>query len=159
MKKAGVKPSVGWARIFLITILTSLMPAPAAFADSAQGTARIDLEVVVGDVSSNRGDVRIAVFSETDAALFPDRLPPLKQSVAATGQPITFYFHNLAAGRYAVLAFHDENSNEILDRNPFGIPKEPWGVTGKRSFGRTPRHAESTFALDGEHRKITIHLE
>lgn len=147
------------SRIFLITILASLMSTPAVFAGSTQDAAKIDLEIVVDDVSSSRGNVRIAVFSEADAMLFPDHLPPLKQIVAATGQPITFYFNNLAIGRYAALAFQDENSNEILDRNFFGIPKERWGVTGKRPFGRNPHYAESIFVLDREHQKIIIHLE
>ena len=146
-------------RIFCITILTSIMYTPAAFADSTREAIKTDLEVVVDGVSNGRGNVRVTVYSEADAALFPDHFPPLKQSVAATGQSITFHFDNLAAGHYAVLAFHDENSNEILDRNLFGIPNEPWGVTGKRPFGRNPRYIESTFVLDKEHQKITIHLE
>ena len=135
------------------------MYTPAAFADSMQDAIKTDLEVVVDGVSNSRGNVRIAVFSEADAALFPDHFPPLKQSVAATGQAFTFHFNNLVAGKYAVLAFHDENSNEILDRNLFGIPKEHWDDTGKRPFGRAPRFAELTFMLDSEHHKIIIHLE
>lgn len=146
-------------RIFLIAILTSLMYTFAAFAGGMQNVIKTDLEVVVDGVSNSRGNVLIAVFSEADAALFPDHFPPLKQSVAATGQAITFHFNNLVAGKYAVLALHDENSNEILDRNFFGIPKERWGVTGQRPFGRAPRFAESIFVLDREHQKITIHLE
>lgn len=147
------------SRIFLITVLTGLILSFPAFADSTHDASGTDLEVVVDGVSGSRGSVRLAVFSEADAALFPDNLPPLKQSVAATGQAIAFHFNNLATGNYAALAFQDENSNEVLDRNFFGIPKERWGVTGKRPFGRAPRYAESTFTLDREHHKITIHLE
>lgn len=146
-------------RIFLIAVLTSLILIFPAFADSGRGATGIDLEVVVDGVSGSRGNVRLAVFSEADAALFPDDLPPLKQSVAATGQVITFHFNDLATGRYAALVFQDENSNGTLDRNFFGIPKERWGVTGKRPFGRSPRYIESTFVLDKEHQRITIHLE
>jgi len=135
------------------------MYTPSAFADSMQDAIKTDLEVVVDGVSNSRGNVRIAVFSEADTALFADHLPPLKQIVAATGQPITFYFNNLTTGHYAALAFQDENSNGILDRNFFGIPKERWGVTGKRPFGRNPRYIESIFVLDREHQKTIIHLE
>lgn len=135
------------------------MFTPAAFSDGMQDAIKTDLEVVVDGVPNGRGNVRVTVYSEADAALFPDHFPPLRQSVAATGQAITVHFNNLVAGKYAVLAFHDENGNEILDRNLFGIPKEHWGITGKRPFGRAPRFAESTFVLDSEHQKITIHLE
>lgn len=147
------------SRIFCITILTGLVFIHPAFAESTHNAIKIDLEVVVDGVSSSRGNVRIAVFPEADAALFPDGLPRLKQSVVATGQATTLYFNSLAAGHYAVLAFHDENSNETLDRNLFGAPKEHWGVTGKRPVGRSPRFAESVFMLDSEHHKVTIHLE
>ena len=147
------------SQIFLITTLTSLIPIFPAFADSTHDAIGIDLEVVVDGVSNSHGNVRVAIFSEADAALFPDNLPPLKQSVAAAGQAINVNFNNLATGHYAALVFQDENSNEMLDRNFFGIPKERWGVTGTRPFGRNPRYAESTFMLDREHHKITIHLE
>lgn len=146
-------------RIFSLLFLACLALISPAFADSTRDAIGIDLLVVVDGVSGSRGNVRLAVFSEADAALFPDRFPQLKQSVAATDQAIAFHFNNLAAGRYAALAFQDENSNEILDRNFFGIPTERWGVTGKRPLGRSPRYIESTFILDKEHQKITIHLE
>jgi len=146
-------------RTLLTTILTSLILSLPAFADSVHDAINADLEVVVDGVFTSHGNVRLAVFSEVDAPLFPGDLPPLKQNIAATAKAITFHFNNLATGRYAALAFQDENSNEILDRNLFGIPKERWGVTGKRPFGRNPRYVESTIMLDREHNKITIHLE
>lgn len=148
-------------RIFLVSVLTSIVFTLPAFADDTQNAAKtkIDLDVVVDGVSGSSGNVRLAVYSEADVALFPDQLPPLKQFAAAAGQAITFHFDSLAPGRYAALAFHDENSNEILDRNFIGIPKEHWGVSGTRPFGRNPRFAESVFVLDVQHRKIAINLE
>ncbi len=146
-------------RIFMYTALAVAVFAQPAFADPAQPKDKADLEVVVEGVSNNSGNVRLAVFSEADAELFPDQIPPLKQIAVAAGQAITFHFSDLAAGRYAALAFHDENSNAILDRNFLGIPRERWAVTGTRPFGRNPRFAESTFVLDAQHRKITLHLE
>ena len=146
-------------RIFLIASATSFMFTLTAFAESTQHAIKNSLEVVVDGVTNSHGNLRIALFSTDDAALFPDRLPPLKQVVAAISQDTTFHFTGLAAGHYAVLVFHDENSNEILDQNFFGIPKEPWAVTGKRPFGSAPRFADSTFMLNSEHQKITLHLE
>lgn len=130
-----------------------------AVAANAQGPVKIDLEVEVTGLSNHNGKVRLALYSEADAALFPDQLPPLKQFAPAAGQPVTFHFSNLAPGRYAALAFQDENSNDILDRNFLGIPKEHWGVTGKRPLASNPRFAESVFVPDRGHRKIVIHLE
>jgi uncharacterized protein (DUF2141 family) len=38
-------------------------------------------------------------------------------------------FTNLEPGRYASVAFHDENGNGELDRNFLGIPAEPYGFS------------------------------
>jgi len=38
-------------------------------------------------------------------------------------------FPGVAAGTYAVSAFHDENSNGKLDRNFMGIPREGVGAS------------------------------
>lgn len=146
-------------KILLISMLSAFVFAPAAFADSAQSVIKSDLEVVVDGIHNSLGNVRVAVFSDADASLFPDHAPPLKQSIPATGQPVTLHFDTLAAGRYAVLAFHDENSNAILDKNFLGVPSERWGATGKRPFGRKPIYMESVFEIDSEHHKITLHLE
>lgn len=139
-------------------ILSVLFFVPPAFAEPNDDEIGVDLAVVVEGAPNNRGNVRIAIFSEAEAGLFPEDVPLFKQIAAANDQPITFKFNNLAAGRYAALVFHDENSNEILDRNFFGIPKECWGVTGKRPYGSNPRYVESVFVLDREHNKITIFL-
>lgn len=146
-------------RIFLIVGVTSLMFTFTAFAEDTQHIIKCQLDIVVDGVANSRGSLRIALFSTTEAALFPDHLPQLKQVVAATGQDATFHFTNLATGHYAALVFHDENSNELLDRNFFGIPREHWAVTGKRPFGRAPSFEDSMFILNSEHHKITLHLE
>ena len=38
-------------------------------------------------------------------------------------------FSNLAPGRYAAIAFHDENGNGKLDKNFLGVPTEPYGFS------------------------------
>jgi uncharacterized protein (DUF2141 family) len=38
-------------------------------------------------------------------------------------------FTNLAPGRYAAVAFHDENGNSRLDKSLLGMPTEPYGFS------------------------------
>jgi uncharacterized protein (DUF2141 family) len=38
-------------------------------------------------------------------------------------------FSNLPPGRYAVIAFHDENGNGKLDKNVLGVPTEPYAFS------------------------------
>ncbi len=48
-------------------------------------------------------------------------------------QAVVVIWKGLPAGKYGVVAIHDENANAHLDRNMFGIPKEGFG------FANNPR--------------------
>jgi uncharacterized protein (DUF2141 family) len=50
------------------------------------------------------------------------------------------YTFSLKAGQYAISAFHDENNNQKLDRNSFGMPKEKYGFSNnvRGTFGPPP---------------------
>lgn len=62
------------------------------------------------------------------------------------------------AATYAVSAFLDENGNGRLDRNAFGLPKEPWGVSNNaRPALRAPRFSEARFSV-GAGQKKTVQL-
>lgn len=52
---------------------------------------------------------------------------------AISGNTATIVFANIPAGKYVVVAMHDENSNTKLDKNFLGIPKEGFG------FSNNPR--------------------
>lgn len=46
----------------------------------------------------------------------------------------TLHFENLSSGSYAVVVFHDENDNGVLDHGLLG-PAEPLGFSGGFSLG------------------------
>jgi uncharacterized protein (DUF2141 family) len=50
--------------------------------------------------------------------------------------------------RWAVSAHHDQNNNDQLDKNAFGIPIEPYGFSNnpKRGFG-PPKFDEACFSI------------
>jgi uncharacterized protein (DUF2141 family) len=58
---------------------------------------------------------------------------------------------NLSPGKYAFKYFHDENSNEKLDANWIGIPKEGFGFSNnaKGTFG-SPSHKKTIFELTAD---------
>jgi uncharacterized protein (DUF2141 family) len=61
-------------------------------------------------------------------------------------------FTNLEPGRYAAVAFHDENGNGKLDKNFLGIPAEPYGFSNHaQGFLGPPSFADAAIALgDGD---------
>jgi uncharacterized protein (DUF2141 family) len=65
---------------------------------------------------------------------------------------------NLPSGEYAISLFHDVNSNNILDKNMFGIPSEDYGFSNnaKGTFG-PPKYEDAKFTIN-ESKIIKINL-
>ncbi|MDB5247596.1 MAG: hypothetical protein JWQ40_1990 [Segetibacter sp.] len=65
-------------------------------------------------------------------------------------------FTNIPAGTYALFVFHDENSNNKIDKNFIGIPKEGYGASkNKLPFAGAPTYDENKFVVDN---KATVKL-
>jgi uncharacterized protein (DUF2141 family) len=61
-------------------------------------------------------------------------------------------FSNLEPGRYAAVAFHDENGNGKLDKNFLGVPAEPYGFSNNvQGFLGPPTFGDAAMVLgDGD---------
>jgi len=85
-----------------------------------------DLTIDVTGLKNAKGKVLVAVYDRAEGFLKqPARVAAAdaqegKVSVAITGLPV---------GDYAFTAFHDQNGNGTLDKNPVGMPVEPYGFS------------------------------
>ena len=62
-------------------------------------------------------------------------------------------------GRYAAIAFHDENGNGKLDKNFLGVPTEPYGFSNDaQGFLGPPTFDAAAVALGGGNEAIRIAL-
>jgi uncharacterized protein (DUF2141 family) len=87
-------------------------------------------EVSLADLRSARGLIHACLTR--DPASFPDcRRDPHAIVASAPSTTRAFRFTGIAAGRYALTVFHDENANKKLD-TALGIPREGFG------FSRNP---------------------
>jgi uncharacterized protein (DUF2141 family) len=69
----------------------------------------------------------------------------------------TCTFTDVAAGTYAVTVLHDLNSNNALEKNMLGIPKEPLGFSNNATAKfRAPRFDEAKFEFDGTAKTLDI---
>ena len=98
----------------------------ASGAAHAQGSAHYTLDVQVLGLQSSQGQVIANLFKEGDDVFGPSRA---KQAQAIADKHCALSFANLAAGRYAVVVFHDINGNNDLDHNLFRFPAEPLGFS------------------------------
>jgi uncharacterized protein (DUF2141 family) len=129
-----------------------------------------DLKVTVAGVRSDSGSVMIGLYDSaegfgvaikhaTEAGLLTDkgRLAGAALRSAAGRQSIVFM--GLPPGRYAIIAFHDENDNGRLDESPWGVPTEGYGFSNDaQGFLTAPSFEAASVTLDGEGGDITISL-
>jgi uncharacterized protein (DUF2141 family) len=68
-------------------------------------------------------------------------------------------FSNVNPGRYAAIAFPDENSNGKLDRNFLGLPTEPYGFSNNaQGFLGPPTFGAAAIALVGGNETVRLTL-
>jgi uncharacterized protein (DUF2141 family) len=116
------------------------------------------LLVTVNGVKAGEGNLRIAVFDEAHRDEFPDGEYLLGVAVPATDKKMTVDISNVESGDYAIAIIQDLNENEKLDKNFLGIPKEPYGFSGKWKSGGSS-YEKALFNTDGVEFAITIALK
>ena len=73
----------------------------------------------------------------------------------------TIVFENIPFGAYAVILFHDENSNEVLDHKLF-LPAEPMGFSNGWDltlFSGMPSFEKLGFVFSEQLQEVTIAVE
>lgn len=137
--------------MYRFVFLSSLCLSPLTWA--------ANLTVEVSSLKNADGTVRFALFAEQHQEDFPETITQAQtlEVTAQTGS-ITIAFHNVATGRYAISCFHDENTNDKLDKNWFQIPTEDYGFSNNPEIGMSaPSFDEATFQVDGDMRlSITL---
>ena len=116
------------------------------------------LLVTVNGVKAGEGNLRLAVFDEAHRDEFPDGEYLLGVAVPATGEEMTVDISNVQSGDYAIAIIQDLNENEKLDKNFLGIPKEPYGFSGKWKSGDSS-YEKALFNTDEVEFAITITLK
>ncbi len=146
---------------FQTLISRTAAPSAAALflaaACAAPLASAADLSVNVAGLRSTQGIVLVALFDTAQA--FPKAGKQIGAQMApAQGSSAQVVFRNLPAGRYALTAFHDENSNGKLDFNMLGSPLEAVGFSND-AFGTAAAPVFDKAAIDlNADSAITINL-
>lgn len=123
--------------------LKSAIAVMAAVGIAAGPAAAATVTVKVNDVASARGRVLVALCKE------PEFLKEcaLKAAGPAARGVVTLTLKNVPAGRYAAVAFHDENDNKTIDRTKIGVPSEGTAMS-RDAMGTRGPPAFSQAAVD-----------
>lgn len=92
----------------------------------------ISVTISVINALSDNGTVEFAFYDEENFM----KQPVYSKSASVENGKSTVVFENVLQGNYAIICFHDENENNIMDINENGTPKESYGLSNnKMNFG------------------------
>ena len=102
--------------------------------------------VEVQNLRPGQGVLMLAAY--TDATSFR-KIASTAMQIEAKTETMQLQVCGLGEGAVALTLFQDLNNNGKLDSNPFGIPNEPWGASGKTSAFVAPTWETAQVPLDG----------
>jgi uncharacterized protein (DUF2141 family) len=114
------------------------------------------VDVAVSGVRSANGHVLVAACPKPEFLSTHCRFVGL--SVARTGT-VHVRIDDIPPGTYAIQVFHDENDNEQIDRNFFGLPTEGMGFSNNAGFHfGPPSFKDAAVSLGSGNRQIDVRL-
>lgn len=126
--------------------------APAALAQDAM------LEIRLAGVQHERGNIRVGLYVEPGSFRKEAQAFAVNQVPAAPGI-VRVTFGPLAPGRYAVMAYHDEDGNGELNRRFGMFPTEGYGLSNNPTVSGPPAFEDSAFDLAPGPSPTEIHID
>lgn len=127
------------------TVITILISMVMLFPVEKQEEG-IKLTVQVDGLKNKNGYVAIGLFDRYSD--FPDGDALFSKYVEADGGSVEVTFEGLEEGEYALAILHDENGNEEMDYNEYGMPQEGFAFTGSgMANDGPPSFADASFSL------------
>jgi len=138
-------------------LLAALCCAPlvATGAEDAQPAARIN--VILKNVRDSNGMLRASLYRTPES--FRKEAQALQViSVPASLGDVRLVFDGLASGSYAIMAYHDENSDGKLNLRLGMFPTEGYGLSNNPKVFGPPKFADSAFDLKGDEATVEIEI-
>ena len=116
-----------------------------------------DLRVAVSGVRGAEGQVKLMLFEREDGFRKEDKAR-LVLALPATAGTVEGLMRELPPGRYAVIAYHDENGDGKLNLRFGMFPKEGYGLSNALKLSGPPKFKDAAFDLPETGKRITIPL-
>ena len=116
------------------------------------------LRVTVENIRNDSQPVRVLLFNTPDS--FPDEAQCFKsQATSAKEGTAVVEFTDLAPGAYAIMAYHDENEDNRLNRVLGMWPSEGYGLSLNPLVMGPPTFQETSFELPAQGLSVTLSLQ
>lgn len=138
------------ARFFLAALITV---TGTGFAQADESRLRITLQ----NVRHATGNLRVSLYREAETFRKEDRAVKAITVPASKGD-VPLVFDTLPAGRYAIMAYHDDNADGKLNLRFGMFPTEGYGLSNNPKVMGPPNFADSAFDVAGPETSISIGL-
>jgi uncharacterized protein (DUF2141 family) len=119
------------------------------------GAEAATLTVSLDGAKPGGGPLTVLLFDRAEG--FPKEARAAQRHVLPAGQS-TLALDNLKPGRYAVMAYHDEDGNGELNRFLGMIPKEGWGLSNNPAVSGKPSFKDAAVTLPEAGASLTLKL-
>jgi uncharacterized protein (DUF2141 family) len=129
-----------------------------------------DLKVTIVGVRSDAGALMIGLYDSAERfknaitntahiGLLKDKGRLIGVTMRARTGSQSIGFMQLPPGRYAVVVFHDENDNGLLDEDALGVPTEGYGFSNNATgFFSAPSFDAAAVTIGSADKSISISL-
>ena len=144
----------------IIGICVLFLSATVVFSDNSQVAAKTGtLTVVVEGCAGDQGFAKIALANSIEGYKDSTKAFMTKKVPISKGKTM-HNFKDVPFGEYAVTVYHDENSNNKLDRSFFEKPTEAYGFSNNaRGIISSPDYKKAAFVLDKADMTVMICVE
>jgi uncharacterized protein (DUF2141 family) len=133
-------------------LISSAMAAIAPIAAAA------DLRVAVQEVRGGQGQVKLMLFDREEGFRKEEKARQVLALPAGAGT-VSGVFQGLPSGRYAVIAYHDENGDGKLNLRFGMFPKEGYGLSNNPKLSGPPKFVDAAVDVPEAGRQIDIRLD
>lgn len=147
-------------RIIVVLTKAILLLTLLSYAPIIQSVSLGTLTVKVIGLRNSKGNVGFTLFNQAKGFPTDSKLSHREGLVELTGTSAEIKIDNLAHGTYGVGLIHDENKNNKMDRNFFGIPLEGFGISNNpKVVISTPSYNDAKFHFNQHNHTITIRMK
>ncbi|GJL90682.1 DUF2141 domain-containing protein [Hyphococcus sp.] len=104
--------------------------------------AKNEIRIVISGVKKSVGLMTVDLFPNDDEKFLHGSGRIMQVRFAAKSPVTKFCVDAPESGFFAMSAYHDENANQKFDKNAFGLPAEPWGLSNNPKVRLAPPPVE-----------------
>ena len=121
--------------------------------------AENEVRIVIKGVKKAVGLITVDLYENNDDTFLKRAGRVGRARFAAKAPMTTLCLKAPDIGDYAMAVYHDKNANKTFDKNAFGLPAEPWGISNNpRVRLGPPPVADALFSVDNDGAEIAISL-